>query len=565
MTGIGNAGMKKLIPAALLSLLCAASARAAFEDVETGARAAAMSGALTAQPAGVSSLFYNPAGVIGLTRYEAALSQEKLFAGLSDGSSLSRGGVAFGAPLYIGGAYWGSAAFGWDVLSLDSLYSESRMRLAYAYPVRDNLWAGLAVARLGVTYGTDDYSALNPVFNSATEKSALGIDLGAIYSMETMDLGLSIQNANEPDLGIKYPSKVDRKISLGLARNRETYTWDFDLVFAGGDLKLKTGAELPVRDGFLGGRLLARGGLALGSREYRAASAGFGYRGDTYSIDYAFSYPLSGIAGTMGSHQLGAHFAFGTPRGPLNDIKQREADRKEKEAYEKQEAEKARKELEAGTGAGVTQKTGPTKEEIAEGNNLARQARVAMRKGLYAEAYEGFKKADVLLISDQGVKDFLAKMLAVKTILPQAASAEERDDLIRKSLNRYADKITDAVLYITYARQKWPKDTALLKLYYVVAQEFPETAAGMRMLPGISIIDQLLQDALDFIRNGRYIQAISTLQMALQLEPDNIPALTRMGSAYWAMEKKDVAREKWQRVIELDPKNKEVIQFMKMN
>jgi Flp pilus assembly protein TadD len=102
-------------------------------------------------------------------------------------------------------------------------------------------------------------------------------------------------------------------------------------------------------------------------------------------------------------------------------------------------------------------------------------------------------------------------------------------------------------------------------LYNLISREFPETASELRILPGITIIDQLLQDALDFIRNGRFIQAISTLQRVLQLEPDNIPALTRMGSAYWAMEKKDIARKNWRRVLELDPGNTEVHQFMKMN
>jgi Flp pilus assembly protein TadD len=121
------------------------------------------------------------------------------------------------------------------------------------------------------------------------------------------------------------------------------------------------------------------------------------------------------------------------------------------------------------------------------------------------------------------------------------------------------------VLYITYARQRWPRDTTVARLYNLISREFPETASGMRMLPGITIVDQLLQDALDFIRNSRFIQAISTLQQVLQLEPDNIPALTRMGSAYWAMEKKDIARKNWERVLELDPDNREVLQFMRMN
>ncbi|MDO8806123.1 MAG: type IX secretion system membrane protein PorP/SprF [Elusimicrobiota bacterium] len=545
--------MKTILSTFCLFALLAAPARAAFEDVDAGARATAMSGAYAAQTDGASSLFYNPAGIIGLTRYEAAISQEKMLMGLTDGSSLSRGGIAIGAPLVFGGSYWGAAAFGLDSLSLDSLYSESRMRLGYAYPVKDNLWVGLALARMGVTYGSDLYTAINPVLQSATGKSAMGIDIGAIYRLESMDLGLSIQNANEPDLGIKYPNKVDRKIGLGVAFKRETYTWDFDLVISGADLRLKTGAEIPLMAKKFNSRVQARGGFSLGSRDYRSASAGFGYNGGAYRVDYSFVYPLSGISGTMGSHQLGVVVAWGEPRGPLSLSKEKEEELKEEKALT----------------SPVKPEEGPrtvaTKGEIARAEKLLPEARNAMRRGAYAEATATFRKADELFISNMEVKEALTKIAAISVIMPEATGATEREDLVRKAVNRYADKNTDAMLYITYARQKWIKDTTVARLYNVIAREFPETAAGMRILPDITIIDQLLQDALDFIRTGRYIQAISTLQRVLQLEPNNIPALTRMGSAYWAMEKKDVARKNWERVIELDPNNKEVLQFMKMN
>lgn len=545
-----------------LLLLCALPARAAFEDVDAGPRAAAMAGAYAAQSDGVSSVFYNPAGVIGVTRYEASLAQQRLYMGLSDGSSISRGALGFGTPLDFGGKYWGTAAVGLDTLSLDSLYSESRVRLAWAYPFSDNLWFGAALARLSVTYGKDSYTAQNPVLQSADGASAMGLDLGAVWHTESADYGFSVQNANEPDLGIKYENKVPRKISLGLALKRAAYTWDSDLAVIGSDLKLRSGAELPVMRERLKDRVLLRGGLSLGSRDYRALAAGFGYRNGPYRVDYSFSYPLSGLSGTMGSHQLGVFIAWGEPRGPL-------ANRPEQYTMEEQLTTKKDGKGEGGGGGegdGIPRKVEPTKRERERAERLDAEAKAFMRAGSYAEAQAAFKKADELLMgTDPGVKDGLLKAAAVAEILPEAAGATEREDFIRKSVNRYTEMNTDAVLYVTYARQKWARDPALARLYALVAREFPQTASELRILPGITIVDQLLQDALDFIRAGRFIQAISKLQQALQLEPDNIPALTRMGSAYWAMEKKDIARKNWQRVLDLDPNNSEVRQFMKMN
>lgn len=554
--------MKSLIKACCLAALLAAPARAAFEDVDAGPRAAAMSGAYGAQSEGVSSIFYNPAGIIGTTRYEAALAQQKLFMGLSDGSSLSRSAIGFGAPLEFGGGkYWGTAALGVDTLSLDSLYSETRLRIGWAYPLKENLWFGAAIARMSLTYGSDQYTAVNPVLQSAKGASGMGLDLGVIYSMDPLDLGFSIQNANEPDLGIKYANKVARKITMALALKKAAFTWDADLSVIGSDLKVRSGAEVPFMRDTFGDKVLARGGLSFGSRDYRALSAGFGYRSGIYRIDYSFAYPLSGLAGTTGSHQLGVTVAWGDARGPL-------ANRADQ--YTREEAEKT-KPSGAGQGAGgdgemVVKKTAPTKYEVDKANKILNEARLTLRNGAYEETLKSLKKADDLLMgTDPAAHELMIKVAAVTAIFPDASAATERDDIVRKAVNRYTENNTDSVLYGTYARQKWPRDVGIVRLYGLVARDFPQTASELRILPGITIVDQLLQDALDFIRTGRFIQAISKLQQVLQLEPDNIPALTRMGSAYWAMEKKDLAKKNWQRVLDLDPNNKEVLQFMKMN
>lgn len=550
-----------LITLAAALCLAAAPARAAFEDLDAGPRASAMAGAYAAQTDGVSSVFYNPAGVIGVTKYDVSLAQQKMFMGLTDGSAISRSALAFGTPLEFGGSYWGSAAFGLDTLSVDSLYSETRMRLAWAYPLKENLWAGLALARMSVSYGSDSYTAANPVLASAEGASGMGLDLGAVYSAAFADLGLSIQNANEPDLGIVYPNKVSRKITLGAALRRPSYTFGADLAMAGSDMKIKAGVEVPVMRAEHGGKMLARGGFSIGSRDYRAVSAGFGYLfGGRYRVDYAFSYPLSGLAGTMGTHQLAFATSWGEPRGPMavrGD--QYAADGSE----EKAAAGKGQGE---GGGDGELKKTAPSKYDLERAAKLVREARKDFRTGAYAKSAASFKKADQLLMStDPDVQDMMQKATAISAVLVEAVAPTEREDILRKAINRYADNNSDAVLYITYARQRWAKDIPVTRLYNLVSREFPERSSQLRILAGITIIDQLLQDALDFIRNGRFIQAISTLQQVLQLEPNNVPALTRMGSAYWAIEKKDIARQNWQKVLELDPNNTEVIQFMKMN
>ena len=69
-------------------------------------------------------------------------SNEKLFSGLSDGSSLGRSVIAFGMPLNIRGKYWGNMAFALDSLSLSGVYSEGRKSLGYGRLMKENIWGG---------------------------------------------------------------------------------------------------------------------------------------------------------------------------------------------------------------------------------------------------------------------------------------------------------------------------------------------------------------------------------------------------------------------------------------
>ena len=56
----------------------------------------------------------------------------------------------------------------------------------------------------------------------------------------------------------------------------------------------------------------------------------------------------------------------------------------------------------------------------------------------------------------------------------------------------------------------------------------------------------------------------SACRQVLDLEPSNVLALTRMGSAYWVMGAKDTARKLWQEAQKLDPSNPELQEFIKL-
>jgi hypothetical protein len=54
-----------------------------------------------------------------------------------------------------------------------------------------------------------------------------------------------------------------------------------------------------------------RGGLGVGQRQYEITSIGFSYRWESIDVAYALVYPLAGVKGTFGTHQLSLTFRFG--------------------------------------------------------------------------------------------------------------------------------------------------------------------------------------------------------------------------------------------------------------
>ncbi len=66
---------------------------------------------------------------------------------------------------------------------------------------------------------------------------------------------------------------------------------------------------------------------------------------------------------------------------------------------------------------------------------------------------------------------------------------------------------------------------------------------------------KLIQRAIENQRIGAYDDAIEELEQALQIDPQNVTALIRVGVVYEEWEKRDEALNAYKKVLEVDPKN----------
>jgi tetratricopeptide (TPR) repeat protein len=189
----------------------------------------------------------------------------------------------------------------------------------------------------------------------------------------------------------------------------------------------------------------------------------------------------------------------------------------------------------------------------------------AYRQGNFLLA---FNRLDAALDIDPGntdVKRMVARMQLVLGYLQTATGETEELVSIRKGVGAYLESDDKtAINAMRYAYYKNPKNMKLLALLNRIEKEagLPLTDAYKEDMVGFTIIDQKVYDARQAIIEGKYDQALIKCQEILNLEPSNVTALEIMGSSFFMMDQPDKARAAWMKVMELDPTNKVIPQFI---
>lgn len=539
--------MRKLLLLVLAALvLVRTPARAAFEDMPNAARTAALGGSNVADVSQVQESFLNPAALAGVTRYEAYMAYNKEFMGLSDGSSIGRNVIGIAAPFR-----FGTFALGIDRFSAASLYNENAMSLGFGRQVGKKTWIGLNMRQLSVSYAQDQYTAANPVFKAGSSKSAMGLDLGLVRFGKKSRWALSIVNGNEPDLGIKYSNKVARRVNVGWSyKIADRLTIDPALGLAGSDYRFRFGVESQApKSG-----LAWRGGLNVGAKDYRNLSLGFGWRGKSFQLDYSMNFPLSGAPTSVGSHQFGLTARWGRSKRKVASLEGEEGEQAEgEEGQESGEVVKAKP-------------AAPTSDDREKAKDALEQAKKDLAEGKLAAALERLNEADPALVGAaelEETKAMAAKATAVAQIYPDLRGSDQKMRLLRQAVGGYlAGDGKRAVNAATYASQLYPNDQRVGRLRAIVSKAFPLESFELKLLPNVLLTDQKLQESLELIYGGKYTSAVSECKEVLELEPNNVLALVRMGSAYWAMGMKKNARDVWSRALKLDPNNDVLRKFL---
>jgi len=202
----------------------------------------------------------------------------------------------------------------------------------------------------------------------------------------------------------------------------------------------------------------------------------------------------------------------------------------------------------------------------SEVRETVRQALQFFKSGYFGRAMEKLKAAVDADPGNGDVKRMINRLQMAMDFVPDATGSEEVPTLIRRGIIGYVDgkDLRNSVNVLRHAFNKDPKNDRLLSLLNMVEKE-ANVSEQTRKPEGpelFTYIDQKTYDARQSIYDGKYDLAMKRAQDILDLEPNNETALEIMGSAFYLMDQKEKARVMWEKVVEINPNNNIVRQFL---
>lgn len=563
--------MRAALAAVLAVAFVSAPARAAFEESGAGARAPGMGDAFTALADDAYAIHYNPAGLAQLERPQFGAAYSKLYAGLSDGTDIGLSQLAYAHPLARGRQ--GTLGLAWERFSLSGLYQEQALAAAYGRQVLGGTQGGKlylgATAKLltrSFTRGAEAANACNgldcslgadPVLSGSNSTSAPDLDLGLIYRFpRRLQAGLTLQHALRPNVAFAGDDKLERALNAGLAYKS---LW-MSLV---GELKLRRAADgAMARDAIFAaeryfpsldyGQFGVRGSLGIGSADWRQFTVGASYRINKIQADYAYLIPVGGVQGQSGSHRVGLSFHFGAPSADEEMA---------------QEMLEQKKRLTGGLPAVSTGVPGFGYEyaEQARPQDLSDPRLDAVRALILQRRYRAAKVALDALAKVQPMGPGLERLgLRLDDAayhfaeVPEPAARADKGvvDAIASYLN---GDDREALLHASYALSLSGENARVES--FVQTLEKKTGLKADRLPPGHSrgFIDELLWRVEFAHTRGDSAQVEALLMDVIRLEPENITALSRLGSQRYLLGRYLEAVQSWEAAEKIETRERELV------
>jgi len=488
-----------------------------FLQWAAGARSLGMGKAFFSVSDDASATYWNPAGLVQLDRKEVMALHTNLWAGTNYDF------ISFVYP---------TARYGVLGANLTRLFTDGFEVVEFSY---DEKTQTITFNPTGETF-SDDQLALTLAYGRKVMKN-ISIGLSTKFLQRTLyihkdniitfDITFIMKGLNSHLPGLQLGFGINNLLTQSF-NTMDVLPMTFRFGASHKFLRDKLTASLDLMKGLkanlnwaVGTEYWVMNFLALrvgfdGETGFRESSMGLGFKYKDYGLDYAFALHELGVS----AMRVSGSWRFGKP---------------------------------------VTQ----SREAMVK--RMLQEGIEAYRRGNFLIAFDRFEKASAIDPANKDVQRFIKRLQVVVGYIPSATSDTEEHNGIRKGVGSYLeDDIPGAVNGLRYAYYKNPQNEKILQLLNTIEREnnLPLTESYKEGPGGWTIIDKKIYDARQSVIEGKYDQALLKCQEVLNLEPNNITALEIMGSAFFMMNQPDRAKEVWMKVLELDPTNKVVQEFL---
>jgi len=216
-----------------------------------------LGGAFVAVADDSQSVFVQPAGTVNIMYPEISFTYGRLFLGLSDDSDISDGTFSAAYPLSRNIA----VGLGYKSISLNDVYSEQTLIANVSCRILKFVAVGANVKYLGVKYGSDPYTQIDPVFAAGYGKNGMDADAGILISpFDWLNIGYGKKNIIGADLGLLDSSPVSQQDYFGICYRESAFMMTGELQKISGNYRYVAGLE----KSFIGDILKARFGMGWG-------------------------------------------------------------------------------------------------------------------------------------------------------------------------------------------------------------------------------------------------------------------------------------------------------------
>jgi len=504
-----------------------------------GSRAAAMGEAFVAVADDIYALHYNPAGLVGIRREFGAMHYIDPTVGfnfgyLGYGQTIKGIGVLAGSIFMFDGGKFEHQENDTAPVRTLSVQQDFIYAIGFSREIINNFSTGIN-AKIYTSMLSEKSFAKSYCF-----------DFGTLYAtpIKGLKIGAVIQNIGTPVKYLEEKDPLPQTIRVGASYSLKLLN-DYLFLFSADALKYKDdeikenfGLECVYKD-----LAVMRAGYKIGN-DNGNYSLGIGLRWYGLQVDYGAIFQKFTMLNPIS-------ITWKKTRKKIKPIQVEEKIDLPETIIEQPIVKAEQVHVTADGGLSIEQ--------------LTKQFNILCKRGEYIDAFDIVLELNEIDTDNIEYWDMIEKKLSkIVEIIPSEKRNDKIYGLIRKAINSYLtidgnERI--AVIASKYILQLEPENQEAINLNKIITQEYPGTAIAETTVTGKTIIEQKLSAALDYIYESKFDKAIMECDDVLALEPNNVMALKRKGSANYALGKKAIAKELWEKASRLLPDDPETKEF----